>query len=72
MPERRLDLEVLRNGKPMDEFAAHGDPEDIAWLQLRLQGWLEGNGWDRGLWRSFEVIARDAGKSKQLAKVRAL
>ena len=40
MTARALDLEVLRNGRPLDVFQAHGDPQDIAWLQKRLQGWL--------------------------------
>jgi hypothetical protein len=67
---RALDLEVLRNGKPLDTFQAHGDPEDIAWLQKRLQGWLEGRKWDKSLWGQFEVTAREAGKPRQIAKVR--
>jgi hypothetical protein len=41
MTVRPLDLEVLRNGRPLDSFQVHGDPEDIAWLQKRLQGYLE-------------------------------
>jgi hypothetical protein len=69
---RSLDLEVLRNGRPVDTFQANGDPEDIAWLQKRLVGWLEARKYDRGLWGAFEVIARDAGRSKQLAKARAV
>jgi hypothetical protein len=66
-----LDLEVVRRDRPLDEFQAHGDPEDLKWLQKRLQGWLEARRWDKGLWGQFEIVARDAGKSKQLAKVRA-
>jgi hypothetical protein len=68
---RPLDLEVLRKGRPVDTFQANGDPQDPAWLQKRLQGWLEAEKWDRSLWSDFEIIARDAGKSRQLAKVRA-
>lgn len=71
MTARPLDLEVLRKGRPEDTFQAHGDPEDIAWLQKRLQGWLEARKWDKGLWGEFELVARDAGKARQLAKVRA-
>jgi hypothetical protein len=70
MTARPLDLEVLRNGRPLDSFQAHGDPEDIAWLQKRLQGYLEAKKWDKALWGQFEVIARDAGKNRQLAKAR--
>jgi hypothetical protein len=72
MTARALDLEVLRNGRPMDSFSAHGDPEDIAWLQLRLQGWLGAHKWDKGLWGAFELAAREAGKNPQIAKVRAV
>ena len=72
MTARALDLEVLRNGRPVDTFQVNGDPEDILWLQKRLKGWLEAKKYDRGLWNAFEVIARDAGKSKQLAKARAV
>lgn len=71
MTARALDLEVLRNGRPLDAFQAHGDPEDIAWLQARLRGWLEARKWDEGLWGGFELVAREAGRPAQLAKVRA-
>ena len=70
MTARNLDLEVLRKGRPVDTFQGHGDPEDHAWLQKRLVGWLEAKKWDKPLWGDFEIVARDAGKSKQLAKVR--
>jgi hypothetical protein len=69
---RALDLEVLRKDRPQDAFQAHGDPEDLKWLQKRLQGWLEARRWDKGLWEQFEIVARDAGKPKQLTKVRAV
>lgn len=72
MTARALDLEVLRNNRPQDTFQANGDPEDLAWLQKRLQGWLEARKWDRALWGAFEIVAREAGKSRQLAKVQAL
>jgi hypothetical protein len=71
MTARALDLEVLRNGRPADTFRAHGDPEDVTWLQGRLTGWLGARKWDRGLWGGFEIVARESGKSRQLAKVRA-
>jgi hypothetical protein len=72
MTARALDLEVLRNGRPQDTFQANGDPEDPVWLQARLRGWLEARKWDRGLWGAFEIVAREAGKSRQLAKAQAL
>jgi hypothetical protein len=72
MTARALDLEVLRNGRPLDTFTANGDPEDPAWLQGRLRGWLEGRGWDRALWGAFEFVAREAGKQRPLKKVRAV
>ena len=71
MTARALDLEVLRNGRPCDTFAAHGDPEDKAWLESRLAGWLEARGWDRRLWGAFELVAREAGKPAMITKVRA-
>ena len=71
MTARALDLEVLRNGRPLDVFQAHGDPEDIAWLQKRLQGWLLAGKWDRALWGAFEVVAREAGRNRPVAKARA-
>lgn len=70
MTARPLQMEVLRNGRPEDTFGAHGDPEDIEWMQKRLQGWLEAKKWDKGLWGAFELVARDQGKPKPLAKVR--
>lgn len=70
MTARALDLEVLHRGRPVDEFQAQGDPEDPVWLQGRLKGWLEARKWDSGRWGEFEIVARDAGKSKQLAKAR--
>jgi hypothetical protein len=72
MTARALDLEVLRNSRPQDSFSAHGDPEDIAWLQQRLQGWLNAGKWDRGLWGAFELVAREAGKAAPVARVRAV
>ena len=72
MTARALDLEVLRNGRPLDVFQAHGDPEDIAWLQARLRGWLEGRRWAESLWGGFEVVAREAGKARPLGKARAV
>ena len=72
MTARALDLEVLRRGRPEDSFQAHGDPEDHLWLQERLKGWLTAGKWDEGLWGQFEIVARDAGKPRQLAKARAV
>lgn len=70
MTARNLDLEVLRRGRPEDSFQAAGDPEDIAWLQARLKGWLQAGRWDPALWGDFEIWAREAGKSRPIAKVR--
>jgi hypothetical protein len=71
MTSRPLDLEVLRRDRPQDTFQAHGDPEDLKWLQKRLQGWLEARRWDKSRWGEFEIVAREHGRSKQLSKVRA-
>lgn len=66
-----LDLEVLRNNRHEDTFQAAGNPGDAAWLRRQLRGWLTGHKWAEGRWGEFEMIAREAGKWTQLAKVRA-
>jgi Holliday junction resolvase-like predicted endonuclease len=66
-----LDLEVLHKGRREDEFEAEGEPGDAAWLQSQLRRWLAANKWARGRWGEFELVAREAGKSKVQAKVRA-
>jgi hypothetical protein len=66
-----LDLQVLRKNRPQATFQAHGDPEDIDWLQKRLRGWLEARKWSRAFWGDFELTARKAGTWTLLAKVRA-
>lgn len=71
MAELALDLQVLRKNRPEDKFQAHGDPEDIDWLQKRLRGWLQARKWSPALWGDFELVAREAGKWEKLAKVRA-
>lgn len=72
MSDRALDLVVLRGNRPQDggTFQAHGDPEDLKWLQTRLQGWLEARKWDKSRWGEFEIVARAHGKGKPLARVR--
>jgi len=71
MPERPLDLEVLRRNRREDTFQARGDPEDLDWLEKRLKGWLESRKWSKAFWSEFELVARESGKWTQLAKVRA-
>lgn len=66
-----LDLEVLHRGRHEDTFQVSGDPDDPMWLRERLRGWLAGHKWHASRWGEFEMIARPAGKGKQLAKVRA-
>jgi hypothetical protein len=72
MPAQPLRLEVLRNGRPSDEFDSHGDPEDKVWLQKRLQGWLEAKKWDKSHWGEFEIVARASGRNKRLGNARAV
>jgi|HubBroStandDraft_6_1064221.scaffolds.fasta_scaffold2643989_2 hypothetical protein len=69
MAARPLDLQILHRGRPIDTVQGDLDPQDPSALAGRLKGWLAANKWDEGRWREFEIIARDAGKSKQLAKV---
>jgi hypothetical protein len=71
MPELALDLEVLRKRRREDTFQARGDPADLAWLEKRLRAWLESRKWSKAFWPEFELVAREAGKWTQLAKVRA-
>lgn len=66
-----LDLEVLRRNRHEDTFQADGDPDDPAWLRKQLTGWLTGHKWHETRWGEFEMVARPAGRGKQLAKVRA-
>ena len=71
---RSLDLEVLRRGHPEDTIQIVADPSGSGFpavLQKQLRGWLAARKWDPGLWGQFELIARETGAWKQLAKVRA-
>ena len=71
MPKRDLELEILRKGRHEDAIDAFADPDSKSELRDYLTGWLEGHKWSRGRWDEFELIARDAGTWKKLAKVRA-
>lgn len=66
-----LDLEILRRNRREDIFQAAGDPGDPAWLRGQLRGWLAARKWHASRWGEFELVARPAGRGKQLAKVRA-
>ena len=66
-----LDLEVLRKNRHEDTFQVTGDPADAGWLAGRLREWLAAHKWHASRWGEFELIARPAGRGKQLAKVRA-
>lgn len=71
MPKRDLELEILRKGRHEDTIDAYGDPDDKSDMRGYLTGWLEGHKWSKSRWSEFELIARDAGTWKKLAKVRA-
>jgi hypothetical protein len=66
-----LDLEVLRKGRPEGAFEAEGRPDQPAYLQSLLRSWLSGNGWAEGRWGEFEMLVRETGRNKVLAKIRA-
>jgi hypothetical protein len=71
MAVRTLDLEVMHRGRREDTFQVSGDAGDAGWLSGQLRGWLELKRWSEPRWGEFELIAREAGTWKQLAKVRA-
>jgi hypothetical protein len=66
-----LDLEIMHRGRREDRFQAAGNPKDAAWLAERLREWLAAHKWQQSRWGEFELIARPAGRGKQLARVRA-
>ena len=70
MPKRPLDLEILRKNRREAVLSVDADPADARGLGDTLRGWLDGNGWDEGRWREFELVARPAGEGKILARVR--
>lgn len=71
MPERNLELTVLRNGRRQDVIDMFADPDDIPALEGRLRGWLSGNKWHESRWGEFEAEVRLAGEGKVRRKVRA-
>ena len=70
MPKRPLDLEILRKNRREAVIETEADPTNYSVLRDHLKGWLEGNGWDRGRWGEFELVARYAGEGKVRATVR--
>ena len=71
MPTRDLEIQIMRKGKPEGTLDMHADPDNIPGLQAILRGWLEGNGWSKGLWPQFSADVRLAGSSKRLRTVRS-
>lgn len=71
MAKRALDLEIRRKGRRETALVTEADPADFSGLRDHLRGWLEGEGWDEGRWREFEMVVRPAGEGKVLARVRA-
>jgi hypothetical protein len=66
-----LELTILRKGKPEDTIDVTADPADTGLLRQYLVDWLTGHKWSKARWPEFELVAREAGRYKQLAKVRA-
>lgn len=66
----QLDMEVLRNRRHEDEFQASGDPRNATWLKAELRDWLRAQKWSDRLWREFELVARQAGRSDVHGRVR--
>jgi hypothetical protein len=70
MPKRELELEIRRGSQRQAILDAYADPNDTAAMREYLTGWLGANKWGRGKWGEFELIAREPGGWKKLAKVR--
>lgn len=68
MVASKLDFEILRKGRPVDEITVHADPADTPKLQDTLAKWLESEGWDRRLWPQFSADVRLAGENKVRAR----
>lgn len=70
---RPLDLEIRRKGHPEDTIQVVADPGGTGFpavLRKELHSWLAGHKWAPGRWGEFELVAREAGAWKQLAKIR--
>jgi hypothetical protein len=70
--ERDLELLIYRHSRIDARVKAHGDPEDIRWLEGRLKGWLEGNRRPRQTWAQYEIGARPASGGRVLTTARAV
>ena len=62
-----LDLEVLRKGRPEDEFEAEGEPETRRGSSPAAP-LLADHKWGRGHWGEFELLARANGRNKVLKR----
>jgi hypothetical protein len=70
MAKRALELRIERKGRRQDTLEITADPADTIGLRRLLTDWLEGEGWDRGLWPQFSMTIFAAGSWKKLGRVK--
>jgi hypothetical protein len=70
VPDMELEVEVLRGDRRADRFDLRADPGNSQVMTDALHGWLEGKGYDRGLWLQFRADVRVQGKNKIIKTVR--
>jgi hypothetical protein len=71
MSKRALECRIARGSQHQATLEVDADPANPADLRQILVQWLEGNKWDRGRWREFDMTVFAGGTSKRLARVRA-
>lgn len=70
MAGQPLECRITRKGRHEATVEVSADPANPAELRQILTAWLAGNGWDRGRWGEFEMVAFAAGTSRRMGKVR--
>ena len=65
-----LELQVLHKNRNEAGWDAIGDPRDPSWIQEQLHNWLSSNGWHKGRWSEFEMVARQLGDGRVRGRVR--
>jgi hypothetical protein len=71
MPDRNLELEVLRRNRHEDYLHVFADPDSNRSMAQQLRAWLTANHWDEGRWGEFELLVRFEGERTVRKRVRA-